>query len=89
MSAVLLTGHGGLEKLEYRTDMQVPRPKAGEVLIEAAAAGVNNTDIRRSAAGRLSHLSPGSDQAGAAGLPQEGTHRQAGPGPTGPEHLNT
>jgi NADPH:quinone reductase-like Zn-dependent oxidoreductase len=45
MSAVLLTGHGGLEKLVYRDDVPVPRPGPGEVLIEVAAAGVNNTDI--------------------------------------------
>jgi NADPH:quinone reductase-like Zn-dependent oxidoreductase len=45
MAAVLLTGHGGLDKLEYRTDVPVPRPRTGEVLIEVAAAGVNNTDI--------------------------------------------
>jgi len=45
MAAVLLTGHGGLERLEYRTDVQVPHPKRGEVLIQVAAAGVNNTDV--------------------------------------------
>ena len=45
MSAVLLTGHGGFDRLEYRTDVPVPRPGAGEVLIRVAAAGVNNTDI--------------------------------------------
>lgn len=45
MAAVLLTGHGGPEKLEYRTDVPVPTPGPGEVLIEVAAAGVNNTDI--------------------------------------------
>ena len=45
MSAVLLTGHGGLEKLAYRDDVPVPCPKAGELLIEVAAAGINNTDI--------------------------------------------
>jgi NADPH:quinone reductase-like Zn-dependent oxidoreductase len=45
MAAVLLTGHGGLERLDYRTDVQVPRPKKGEVLIQVAAAGINNTDI--------------------------------------------
>ena len=45
MSAVLLTGHGGLEKLEYRTDVPVPRPGSGEVLIQVAAAGINNTDV--------------------------------------------
>lgn len=45
MKAVLLTGHGGFEKLEYRDDVPVPRPEAGELLIQVAAAGINNTDI--------------------------------------------
>ena len=45
MNAVLLTGHGGLEKLEYKTDILVPIPKDDEVLIKVAAAGINNTDI--------------------------------------------
>ena len=45
MHAVILTGHGGLEKLEYRSDIPTPQPKAGELLIRTVAAGVNNTDI--------------------------------------------
>lgn len=45
MKAVLLTGHGGPEKLEYRADVSVPEPAAGEVLVEVGAAGVNNTDL--------------------------------------------
>ncbi len=45
MCAVLLTGHGGLDKLEYRTDAAVPHPGHGEVLIRVGGAGVNNTDI--------------------------------------------
>jgi NADPH:quinone reductase-like Zn-dependent oxidoreductase len=45
MAAVLLTGHGGLDKLDYRTDVPVPRPAMGEVLIQVAAAGINNTDV--------------------------------------------
>lgn len=45
MAAVLLTGHGGPERLEYRTDVRVPTPGAGEVLIAVSAAGMNNTDI--------------------------------------------
>lgn len=43
MTAVLLTGHGGVNKLDYRTDVPVPRPKPGEVLIRVRAAGINNT----------------------------------------------
>lgn len=45
MRAMTLTGHGGLEKLEWREDMPVPQPKPGEVLIKVGAAAVNNTDI--------------------------------------------
>jgi NADPH:quinone reductase-like Zn-dependent oxidoreductase len=45
MHAVLLTGYGGTEKLEYRTDVPVPSPKANEVLIRVGASAVNNTDI--------------------------------------------
>jgi len=45
MHAVLLTDHGGLEKLEYKTDVEVPVPKNDEVLIKVSAAGINNTDI--------------------------------------------
>lgn len=45
MAGVLLTGHGGLDRIQYRTDIPVPLPGRGEVLIKVAAAGVNNTDI--------------------------------------------
>ena len=45
MTAVLLTGHGGFERLAIRDDVKVPRPAPGEVLIRVGAAAVNNTDI--------------------------------------------
>jgi NADPH:quinone reductase-like Zn-dependent oxidoreductase len=45
MRAVLLTGHGGLERLDYREDVPAPVPAAGEVLVRIRAAAVNNTDI--------------------------------------------
>lgn len=45
MVAAVLTGHGGLEKLEYRTNLPVPSPEPDEVLIFVAAAGINNTDV--------------------------------------------
>lgn len=41
----MLTGHGGPEKLEHRTNVPIPEPGPEEVLIRVAAAGVNNTDI--------------------------------------------
>ncbi|MGO6899308.1 alcohol dehydrogenase family protein [Rhizobium ruizarguesonis] len=45
MAAVLLTGHGGLDKLVYSMDVPVPRPADGEVLIRVTACGMNNTDV--------------------------------------------
>lgn len=45
MQAVLLTGCGGFDKLEFRSDVAVPAPDYNEVLIRVGAAGVNNTDI--------------------------------------------
>jgi NADPH:quinone reductase-like Zn-dependent oxidoreductase len=44
MKAVVTTGVGGYDRLEYR-DVPVPELKAGEVLIQVLAAGVNNTEI--------------------------------------------
>ena len=45
MRAVVLTGHGGLDKLEYREDWPTPQPGNGEVLVHVGACGLNNTDI--------------------------------------------
>ena len=45
MHAVILTGHGGMDKLEYKNNIDVPVPKKDEVLIRVKGAGVNNTDI--------------------------------------------
>jgi NADPH:quinone reductase-like Zn-dependent oxidoreductase len=45
MRAVVLTGHGGLDKLEYHEDWPTPVPTTGEVLVRVGACGLNNTDI--------------------------------------------
>ena len=45
MCGVLLTGHGGPDRLVWREDIPVPRPQEGEVLVRVLAAGVNMTDI--------------------------------------------
>ena len=45
MHAVILTGHGGIDKLEYKNNIDVPVPKKDEVLIRVKGTGVNNTDI--------------------------------------------
>ncbi len=44
MMAVVTTGNGGYEKLDYR-EVPVPVPGPGDVLLRVLAAGVNNTEI--------------------------------------------
>ncbi len=43
MKAMVLTGHGGLGKLEYQ-EVPVPQPGSGEVLVQVTATAKNNTD---------------------------------------------
>lgn len=45
MRGVVLTGHGGPDRLQYRDDLPVPSPSRDEVLLQVAACGMNNTDI--------------------------------------------
>jgi len=68
MHGVLLTGFGGPEQLQYREDLPVPVPRAGEVLIRVAASSVNNTDINtrvgwysKTVGGPTQHASVGFD----------------------------
>lgn len=44
MAAMLLTGHGDVEKLHYREDAKTPTPGPGEVLVQVTATAKNNTD---------------------------------------------
>ena len=45
MKGVWLTGHGETNKLDFRSDIPVPKPTANDVLIRVGATAVNNTDI--------------------------------------------
>jgi len=45
MQAIVLTGHGGLEKLEFKDDWPTPQAASNEVLIKVGACGLNNTDV--------------------------------------------
>lgn len=44
MKAMLLTGHGGIDKLVYREDVPTPSPGKGQVLVQVTATAKNNTD---------------------------------------------
>ena len=44
MKAVVTTGNGGCDKLEYR-NVPIPMLAPGEALLQVLAAGVNNTEI--------------------------------------------
>ncbi|WP_457552348.1 alcohol dehydrogenase family protein [Desulfobacula sp.] len=44
MKAVVTTGNGGYEKLDYR-NVPIPKLVSNEVLLQVLAAGINNTEI--------------------------------------------
>ena len=64
MRAMVLTGHGGLDKLEYRRDWPVPAPERGEVLVRVGACGLNNTDINTRTAWYSKTVGDGITEAG-------------------------
>ena len=64
MRAVVLTGHGGLDKLEYHEDWPTPDPDRDEVLIRVAACGLNNTDINTRTAWYSKTVNEGITEAG-------------------------
>ncbi len=69
MAAVLLNGHGGLDKLEYVENYPTPVPARGEVLIEVGACGLNNTDINTRTAWYSKKVTEGiTDEGGKAGF---------------------
>jgi len=45
MKAMVLTGHGDLDKYEWHEDWPTPTPGPMEVLIKVGACGLNNTDV--------------------------------------------
>lgn len=66
MQAIILTGHGGPDRLELRSDWPVPAYGSDDVLIRVGAAGVNNTDIN-TRTGWYSKAVTGDTAASAAG----------------------
>ncbi|MFQ5761009.1 MAG: alcohol dehydrogenase, partial [Acidiferrobacterales bacterium] len=65
MKAVVTTGNGGYDKLEYR-QVPVPTLAPGEVLLQVLAAGVNNTEINTRLGWYSSTVTTGTEDAAAA-----------------------
>lgn len=68
MQGVYLTGHGGFDKLSYRTDIPMPQPGHDEVLIRVGAAGINNTDINTRIGWYSKSVTGDTNSGGAGGL---------------------
>ncbi len=66
MKAVVTTGNGGFDKLDYR-DVPLPRPGAGELLLRVLAAGVNNTEINTRLGWYSSSVTSGTEDFAGAG----------------------
>jgi putative PIG3 family NAD(P)H quinone oxidoreductase len=75
MTAVEITSHGGPEVLQPVT-VPVPTPKAGEILIKVAYAGVNRPDALQ----RAGLYNPPPDASPLPGLEAAGTVAAVGPG---------
>lgn len=45
MRALTISANGGLDQLEYRTDLPIPEPGEGEVRIRVTAAALNHLDL--------------------------------------------
>jgi NADPH:quinone reductase-like Zn-dependent oxidoreductase len=61
MKAVVTTGNGGYDRLDYR-DVPVPVAEHGEVLVRVLAAGVNNTEINTRLGWYSSTVGAGTDE---------------------------
>ena len=88
MMAVVTTGPGGYDRLEYR-EVPTPSPRPGEVLIRVLAAGVNNTEINTRLGWYSSTVTDGTASAASAAEgpddwaehPSDGGWREATPFP--------
>lgn len=61
MQAVVTTGNGGYDKLEFR-EVPRPMPGPGELLLKVLAAGVNNTEINTRLGWYSSSVTSGTEQ---------------------------
>ena len=75
MKAVVTTGCGGYEKLQY-VDVPIPALLPGEVLIKVLAAGINNTEINTRLGWYSSSVTAGTEQLSSTG--QDGDVQDGG-----------
>ncbi len=68
MRAVMLTGHGGYDKLVLRDAVPVPMPGPNDVLIRIGAAAVNNTDINTRTGWYSKAVAEATDAGAASGI---------------------
>ena len=45
MRGLTISAHGGLDQIEYRTDLPKPEPKLGEIRVRVKAAALNHLDL--------------------------------------------
>ena len=80
MMAVVTTGTGGYDKLDY-TQVAVPTPSRGQVLLQVLAAAVNNTDINTRLGWYSSSVKEGTNGIGAVANHPDGGWNEATPFP--------
>jgi len=68
LKAIVLAGHGGLDKLEYHEGWTTPEPGPGEVQIKVGACGLNNTDINTRTAWYSKSVTEGINAGGKEGF---------------------
>lgn len=80
MMAVVTTGTGGYDRLDYR-QVPMPVPGPGEVLLRVLAAGVNNTDINTRLGWYAPSVTAGTDAMDDSTAPAQGGWKSATPFP--------
>lgn len=71
MRAMVLTGHGDMDRLQFHDDWPVPQPMDDEVLIRVGACGLNNTDVNTRSAWYSKGVSAATTGAGLPGADDE------------------
>ena len=80
MTAAVLTGFGGLDKLEVRHDVPIPLVGPSDVLIRVGACGMNNTDINTRAGWYNASVRVGTTREGGLAGFELQDHEQSGGG---------